>query len=177
MDEELFYSWFSKLFVPQTNHLEKQILIINRHGSHMSSKLIDSAIENDFILYRLPPHTTHLLQPLDILVYKPLKNNFSTITDFIVLASVPHGPTKIMVNKTNFPILFKEAFEKTMSMKMIISGFRISGICPFNPEAILKERLMPSDDATGIVNQVQQDTPSDKSSNNTSNFTRFFNTS
>ena len=163
MDEELFYSWFSKLFVPQTNHLGKQILIINRHGSHMSSKLIDSAIENDFILYRLPPHTTHLLQPLDISVYKPLKNNFSTITDFIVLASVPHGPTKIMVNKTNFPILFKEAFEKTMSMKMIISGFRISGICPFNPEAILKERLMPSDDATGIVNQVQQDTPSDKS--------------
>ena len=68
-----------------------------------------------------------------------------------------------MVNKTNFPIQFKEAFEKTMSMKMIISCFRTSGICPFNPEAILKERLMPSDDATGIVRQVQQATPSDKS--------------
>ena len=50
-----------------------------------------------------------------------------------------------------------------MSMKTIISGFRTSGICPFNPEAILKERLMPSDDATGIVNQVQQATPPDKS--------------
>ena len=109
--------------------------------------------------YAKSPHTTHLLQPLDILVYKPLKNHFSTITDFIVLASVTHGPTKIMVNKTNFPILFKEAFEKTMSMKTIISGFHTSGICPFNPEAILKERLMPSDDATGIVNQVQQATP------------------
>ena len=62
------------------------------------------------------------------------------ITDFIVLASVTHVTTKTMVNKTNFPILFKEAFQKTMSMKMIISGFHISGICPFNPEAILKER-------------------------------------
>ena len=81
------------------------------------------------------------------------------ITDFIVLASVTHGATKITVNKTNFPILFKEAFEKTMSTKTIISGFHTSGICPFNPEAILKERLMPSDDATGIVNQVQQATP------------------
>ena len=50
-----------------------------------------------------------------------------------------------------------------MSMKTIISGFRISGICPFNPEAILKERLMPSDDATVTVNQIQQATPSDKS--------------
>ena len=50
-----------------------------------------------------------------------------------------------------------------MSMKLIISGFRISGICPFNPEAILKERLMPSDNATVTVNQIQQATPSDKS--------------
>ena len=163
MDEELFYSWFSKLFVPQTNHLWKRILIIDGHGSHMSLKLIDSAIENNVILYCLPPHTTHLLQPLDISVYKPLKNHFSTITDFIVLAGVTHGATQITINKTNFPILLKEAFEKTISMKTIISGFHTSGICPFNPEAILKERLMPSDDATGIVNQVQQATPPDKS--------------
>ena len=163
MDEELFYSWFSKLSVPQTNHLGKLILIIDGHGSHMSLKLIYSTIENNVILYCLPPYTTNLLQPLDISVYKPLKNQFSTITDFTVLASVTHEATKITVNKTNLPILFKEAFEKTMSMKTIISGFRTSGICPFNPEAILKERLMPSDDATGIVNQVQQATPSDKS--------------
>ena len=62
MDEKLFYSWFSKLFVLQTHHLGKQILIIDGHGSHMSLKLIDSAIENNIILCCLPPHTTHLLQ-------------------------------------------------------------------------------------------------------------------
>ena len=112
MDEELFYSWFSKLFVPQTNHLRKRILIIDGHGSHMSLKLIDSAIENNVILYCLPPHTAHFLQPLDISVFKPLKNHFSTITDFIVLATETHGATQITVNKINFPILFKEAFEK-----------------------------------------------------------------
>ena len=44
-----------------------------------------------------------------------------------------------MVYKTDFPIPFKEMFEKTMSMKTIISGFHTSGICPFNSEAILKE--------------------------------------
>ena len=90
---------------------------------HMSLKLIDLAIEN-VILYCLPPHITHLLQCLDRSVHKPPKNHFSTIMDFITLASVTHGATRVMVNKTNFPILFKEAFEKTMSMKMIISGFR-----------------------------------------------------
>ena len=140
----------------------KKILIIDGHGSHMSVNLIDSSIENNVILYCLPPHTTHL-QIFGISVFKPLKNYFSTITDFITLASVTHGATRVTVNKTNFPILFKEAFDKTLSMKTIISGFRISRICPFNPEAILKERLMPSDDATVTVNQIQQATPSDKS--------------
>ena len=84
------------------------------------------------------------------------------ITDSITLASVTHGATRITVNKTNFPILMKEAFEKAMFIN-IISGFYTPGICPFNPEAILKERLMPSDDATVTVNQIQQATPSDKS--------------
>ena len=46
--------------------------------------------------------TQHLFQPLDISVYKPLKNHFSTITDFITLASVTHGATRVTVNKTNF---------------------------------------------------------------------------
>ena len=45
------------------------------------------------------------------------------ITDFITLASATGGATTIMVTKTNFSILFKKAFEKTMSIKTIISGF------------------------------------------------------
>ena len=35
MDEELFYSWFSNVFVPQTDHLGKRILILHGHGSHV----------------------------------------------------------------------------------------------------------------------------------------------
>ena len=55
VDEELFYSWFSKLFVRQTQHLGKRILIIDGHGSHMSLNLIDSAIANEVKLYCLTP--------------------------------------------------------------------------------------------------------------------------
>ena len=98
--------------------------------------LIDSVIANELIIYCLLPHTTHLLQPLDIPVYKQLKNYFSTITDFITLASVTHRVIRVTVNKTNFPISFKEVIEKKVSMKMIISGIYKSGIYPLNPEAI-----------------------------------------
>ena len=35
MDEELLYSWFSNVFVPQTDHLEKRILILDENDSHV----------------------------------------------------------------------------------------------------------------------------------------------
>ena len=114
MDEEHFYSWFKKLFIPHTQHLGKQILIIDGHGSHI---LLETTVKNPIILYCLPPHTTHLLQPLDVSVYKPLKNNFSTITDFIIIASVTQSTNRVTINKTYFGIIFKNAFEKTMLCK------------------------------------------------------------
>ena len=54
-------------------------------------------------------------------------------------------------------------------MKKFISGFGTSGICPFDHLGYvymsiwLRKQLMPSVDATVIINQVQQATPSDKS--------------
>ncbi|XP_057310641.1 uncharacterized protein LOC130648605 [Hydractinia symbiolongicarpus] len=86
MDEDLFFKWFTRLFVPKTKHLGKRILIIDGHGSHINLNLIDAAMENQVILYCLPPHTTHVLQPLDVGLYGPLKTYFSRITDKIHIA-------------------------------------------------------------------------------------------
>ena len=108
MDEELFVSWFTKLFIPETQHIGPHILIIDGHGSHINLDVIDAAIFNYIELYCLPPHTTHLLQPLDVSVYRPLKAHFSKITDSITLATVGQRE-RVTINKTNFPIIFREA--------------------------------------------------------------------
>ena len=111
MDEELFYTWFSQLFVPRTAHLRKRILFIDGHGSHISLRLIDLAKESNVILFCLPPHTTHLLQPLDVAVFSPLKNHFAKITDFVqIISTTSNELTTVYVNKTNFHLIFKEAF-------------------------------------------------------------------
>ena len=47
------------------------------------------------------------------------------------------------INKTNFITIFKESFERSMSLATIKNGFRKTGIYPFNPEAIDKTRLIP----------------------------------
>ena len=47
------------------------------------------------------------------------------------------------INKTNFTAIFKEPFERSMSLPTIKNGFRKTGVYLCNPEAIDKTRLIP----------------------------------
>ena len=47
------------------------------HGTHMSIELIELARSSGVHLLCLPSHTTHVLQPLDVGVFKSFKNHFS----------------------------------------------------------------------------------------------------
>ena len=143
MDAELFRLWIVKQFIPETAHIRKPILLIlDGHGSHMDIDTIDILVENDIHLFCLPPHTTNILQPLDLAVFRPLKTRFSNITDMVKLASLCSA-NPLSVTKKNFTALFKVAFEEAMSISTIKNGFRKCGIYPFNPDAVDKKRLMP----------------------------------
>jgi len=50
------------------------ILVLENHVSH-SLPLIECARQNQIVIVGLPSHTTHLLQPLDVHVNGPLKEN------------------------------------------------------------------------------------------------------
>ena len=45
------------------------------HHSHISLELLKVARSNDIHLVCLPPHVTHLIQPLDVSVFGPVKMN------------------------------------------------------------------------------------------------------
>ncbi|KAH3855302.1 hypothetical protein DPMN_097868 [Dreissena polymorpha] len=47
----------------------KILLLLDGHRSHVSFILAEWAKENGIILYVLPAHTSHLLQPLDVACY------------------------------------------------------------------------------------------------------------
>ena len=49
------------------------------HHSHMSLELIREARDNKVVILCLPPNTTHLLQPLDVSVFAPLKKAWKKI--------------------------------------------------------------------------------------------------
>ena len=78
MEEAQFTEWFCSVFLPATESVRKSlpvmlIIILDGHGSHISLKVVTCARENNTIIFCLPPHTTHILQPLDVSVFRTVK--------------------------------------------------------------------------------------------------------
>ena len=89
------------------------------------------AAEEKVVSCALPPHTTHLLQPLDVECFSPLKVTWREICHQFC-ASNP-GRT---VSRYDFCKLFSKAWYKAFDMQNIISSFKATGICPFNRGAV-----------------------------------------
>ena len=76
-------------------------------------------------MFALPPHTTHLTQPLDRGCFAPLKVFWRQMCHEFC-AKNP-GRT---VSQYDFSKLFAMAWYKAFSMTNIISSFQITGVVP-----------------------------------------------
>ena len=107
------------------------ILLLNGHSSHYCPSTIRLAAENGIILFALPPHTTHITQPLDKGCFAPLKVVWRQVChDF---CSKNPGRT---VSHYDFSRLFSKTWYKAMSAGNIVASFKITGVYPFNRSAI-----------------------------------------
>ena len=116
---------FLRYVVPQ----RPVILFVDGHNSHMTLDVIDVARSNGVILFCLPPHTSHTLQPFDVAVFKSLKDNF-----FKATRAVSFSKTNFIVTKREFAAMVKGPFEKAFSMVNIKAGFFQNWNLPLQPE-------------------------------------------
>ena len=63
MDTELFDKWFKNHAPPASRPL---LLLLDSHSSHYQPDLAQAASAEGVIMLCLPPHITHILQPLDM---------------------------------------------------------------------------------------------------------------
>ena len=81
----------------------------------------------------MPPHSSHLLQPLDVGCFSPLKRAYGDA--ILVLAR-----NRIYyISKETFLLTFKEAYNKTITADNICAGFRGAGLVPHNSHAVLSQ--------------------------------------
>lgn len=130
-----FVEWFRQILLPYFRRKEgSKILIGDNLSSHITLDVIQDCQTYDIKFILLPPNSTHLCQPLDVAYFAPMKKHWrSILTDWKM-------KTKGPFQKSDFPQLLQETLTalKATSKTNILSGFRATGIFPYNPEAVLK---------------------------------------
>jgi hypothetical protein len=118
------------------------MLYIDGHGSHVNMRFLTWANEHRILVAVYPPHSTHRLQPLDVSLFSPLANYYSQELNTWLY----NTGARIRMTKREFYGLFKPAFRRAMTEKNIESGWKKTGLFPFDPEAVLAKIKIPKPD-------------------------------
>lgn len=81
----------------------------------------------------MPAHSSHLLQPLDVACFSPLKRAYGDGISALARNHVHH------ISKETFLPAFKAAYEQTFTEDNARAEFRGAGLVLFNPEAVLSK--------------------------------------
>lgn len=110
-----------------------RLLILDGHESHESIEFQDYCKENNIITLCMPAHSSHLLQPLDVGCFSPLKRRYGYHVETLMRNAVNH------ITKVEFLPCFVQAFQETFTAQNIQSGFRGAGLLPLDPEVVISK--------------------------------------
>ena len=129
MNNDLGLTWLEQVFDRYTKAKARRkwrLLIIDGHGSHVTKDFIEYCDTHKILLMIFPPHATHTLQPLDVVCFKPLAQNYTKELDL-------HNHTTqrwVPVKKSDFFSLFWPAWVNTFTKSLVLITFEATGINP-----------------------------------------------
>ena len=130
------YEWRTTIFEPATrpeDPSQRRLLIMDGHSSHMTANLIVFCMQTSIDLLILPPHCSHVLQPLDISIFAPLKRALAEETDAI--CRLDSG----RISRVEWTEMYIRARERAFTSKNILSGWKGAGLMPPSPIHVLEK--------------------------------------
>jgi hypothetical protein len=79
-NNNLGLAWLEQVFNCETQHKARRrwrLLILDGHASHLTLDFINFCKSQKILLAVFPPHATHSLQPLDVVLFAPLSRAYS----------------------------------------------------------------------------------------------------
>ena len=138
INKDLYLEWF-QFFLQNIPPTRPVLLLQDGHSSHISIELIELACQNDVHLLCFPAHTTHILQPLDVGVFKSFKANSSKACHKYII----NHPGRVITSDV-IATLVAEAWPMSLTPVNIMGGFKKCGIYPINPGEVRDRQLAPS---------------------------------
>ena len=145
-NDSLGMAWLQQVFQRYTSKKARRryrLLLVDGHGSHLTEEFLEYCHRQKILLAVYPPHSTHTLQPLDVVMFKPLSTAYSKKLGERLFKHQGLVPVK----KTDFFELFWDAWVTSFTEKNILSSFKCTGVVPFNPSVILN-RFVNNDSDT-----------------------------
>ncbi|XP_053391991.1 uncharacterized protein LOC128554706 [Mercenaria mercenaria] len=125
-------------FIPGREN-QKVLLILDGHKSHVSLGICEWAKENGIIFFYLPPHTSHILQPLYVSCYGPFERIFNSECHKLM------RQTEATLTLYNVCEVACRVYTKALSSENAQSAFKRTGIFPLDKDAIPAESLIPAE--------------------------------
>jgi len=140
IDQDLFLRWMTHFIAyAKPSRDLPHLLLLDGHISHKSLAVIDLARQNGVVMITFPPHSTHKLQPLDRVMYGPLKTYYAQECDKWMISN----PGK-RISDYDIAGIFSSAYTRAATMDKGVNGFACTGLYPFNPDVFGDSDFAPS---------------------------------
>ncbi|RKK17109.1 hypothetical protein BFJ66_g18038, partial [Fusarium oxysporum f. sp. cepae] len=132
--------WLKTVFIPSTkpeNPKEPRLLILDGHGSHMTEDFLFECYNNNIFVLFLPAHASHVLQPLDVAVFGPLKRAYRKfLSDLASVADSSH------IGKITFLYTYDKARKEAITKLNALAGWKATGLWPVNLAKVLMNPMV-----------------------------------
>ncbi len=105
-----------------------RLLIMDGHESHHSIEFELYCKSHNILTLCMPSHSSHILQPLDVGCFAPLKQAYGRQIEDLMRCQITH------VTKIEFLLALKQAFNTAINPTNIQGGFAGAGLLPHNPQ-------------------------------------------
>jgi hypothetical protein len=141
---ELFSTYLKEHFLPYarsgTDDSQVILLLFDGHSSHVSPSLIKWARSRNLILFCLPAHSSHFLQPLDVSLFGPFKTFYYSECSSFMQKNIGQ-----VITRYDMCQIACKAYLKAMTPINIQAGFRKTGIYPLSKDVVPMEKLFPAE--------------------------------
>ena len=147
--------WLAKCFEPTTRlkaNGRKRLLLCDGHDSHISAQFVRFCIDHDIVLFLLLPHSSHLLQPLDVGVFSPLKRAMSSHLSRLYSTEISR------LHKVEWLKYYIKARTTAITSQNVLGGWRGAGLFPTNPHRVLRLMSDNPTPSTPSINQTRSTT-------------------
>ncbi|KDN72148.1 putative transposase [Colletotrichum sublineola] len=134
--------WLTRVFLPQSQPCQPdqaRLLIVDGHRSHTTTDFMWLCYTYNVHLLFLPPHTSYVLQPLDQLVFSPVKSAYRKELGYLSLWN-----DSTIIGKRNSISCYQKARQAGLTESNIKSGWKYTGLWPVAiAKPLMSSHLLP----------------------------------